>query len=49
MTVLDEFRPNGPTRSMGQKRPERPIYDSGVHGKPFMPRVEPVQAVEPSS
>lgn len=38
LTVLDEFRPGGPTRSFGKKRPERPIYDGGVHGKPFPPR-----------
>ncbi len=37
VTVLDEFRPNGPSPSMNQKRPERPIYDSGVRGKPFLP------------
>jgi hypothetical protein len=49
MIVLDEFRPNGPTRSMSQKRPERPIYDSGVQGKPFLPRVLPVRAAESSS
>ncbi len=49
MIVLDEFRPNGPTRSMGQKRPERPIYDAGVQGKPFMPRVQPAGSVGSSS
>ncbi len=38
VVVLDEFRPNGPTPSMGKKRPARPIYDSGVRGKPFTPR-----------
>jgi hypothetical protein len=37
LTVLNEFRPNGPTPSMNQRRPERPIYDSGVRGKPFLP------------
>ena len=36
VTVLNEFRPNGPTPSMNQRRPERPIYDSGVRGKPFL-------------
>jgi len=34
--VLDEFRPTGPTASMNQKRPARPIYDAGVKGKPFL-------------
>lgn len=39
--VLDEFRPTGPTTSMGKKRPPRPVYDSGVRGKPFEARVAP--------
>jgi|TARA_B110000438_G_scaffold87537_1_gene87015 hypothetical protein len=34
--ILDEFRPTGPTASMNQKRPSRPIYDAGVNGKPFL-------------
>lgn len=38
ITFLDEFRPTGPTPSFGKKRPERPVYDSGVGGKPFLPR-----------
>ncbi len=38
ITFLDEFRPTGPTPSFGKKRPERPVYDSGVRGKPFLPR-----------
>ena len=37
VTVLDAFRPNGPTPSMNQRRPARPIYDMGVRGKPFLP------------
>jgi len=37
IAVLDEFRPFGPTPSMNMKRPERPVYDSGVLGKPFLP------------
>jgi len=37
VAVLDEFRPFGPTPSMNQKRPARPVYDSGVLGKPFLP------------
>jgi hypothetical protein len=41
VSVLDEFRPNGPTPSMNQKRPERPIYEMGVRGKPFLPRLLP--------
>lgn len=38
ITVLDEFRPTGPTKSFGKKRPVRPVYDSGVNGKPFPAR-----------
>ncbi|MBN4074191.1 hypothetical protein JYT27_00020 [bacterium AH-315-D21] len=38
VAVLDEFRPTGPTPSFGKKRPARPVYDSGVNGKPFPPR-----------
>jgi hypothetical protein len=38
MTVLDEFRPGGPTPSLNQKRPARPVYESGVMGRPFPPR-----------
>ncbi len=38
ITVLDEFRPTGPTSSFGKKRPARPVYDAGVNGKPFPPR-----------
>ena len=39
ITILDEFRPTGPTPSFGKKRPARPVYDAGVNGKPFPPRV----------
>ena len=35
LSMLDEFRPNGPSSSMGKKRPTRPAYDNGVTGKPF--------------
>ncbi len=55
ISVLDEFRPDGPTPSMRQKRPERPNYDSGVRGKPFLPPVlptirhQPARPVEQSS
>ncbi len=38
ISVLDEFRPTGPTPSFGKKRPSRPVSDAGVHGKPFQPR-----------
>ncbi|MDP6667228.1 MAG: hypothetical protein QF357_07485 [Dehalococcoidia bacterium] len=38
LSVLDEFRPGGPTPSFAQKRPARPVYDLGVRGKPFPPR-----------
>ena len=40
IAVLDEFRPFGPTPSMNQKRPERPIYESGVIGKSFLPSAD---------
>ena len=40
IAVLDEFRPFGPTPSMNQKRPERPIYESGVRGKSFLPSAD---------
>lgn len=43
--LLDEFRPNGPSNSMGKKRPARPVYDSGVRGKPFLPRFEQIDPV----
>jgi hypothetical protein len=36
ISILDEFRPMGPTSSLGRKRPERPIYEAGVRGKPFI-------------
>lgn len=39
ITVLNEFRPTGPTPSFGMKRPPRPVYDGGVNGKPFPPRI----------
>jgi hypothetical protein len=39
ITVLDEFRPTGPTPSFGKKRPARPVYDARVNGKPFPPRI----------
>lgn len=45
LTVLDEFRPGGPSRSMNQKKPERPIYEGGVRGKPFLPPFEEVSRV----
>lgn len=35
LSILDEFRPHGPSPSMGKKRPVRPVYDNGVMGKPF--------------
>ncbi|MDA1278856.1 MAG: hypothetical protein O3B95_02270 [Chloroflexi bacterium] len=38
ISVLDEFRPAGPTPSFTQKRPARPVYETGVRGKPFLPR-----------
>jgi hypothetical protein len=47
--VLDEFRPTGPTPSMNQKRPMRPIYDAGVKGKPFLPTFDQVSRVRRSS
>jgi len=43
--LLDEFRPTGPSPSMKQKRPERPVYDSGVRGKPFLP---PFYQIDPA-
>jgi hypothetical protein len=49
VTVLDEFRPTGPSRSMGQKKPARPVYDSGVTGKPFLPPFEQINPVRRSS
>ncbi|MDG0866793.1 hypothetical protein [Candidatus Lucifugimonas marina] len=49
VTVLDEFRPAGPSRSMGQKKPARPIYDSGVKGKPFLPPFEQIDPVRRTS
>ena len=49
VSVLDEFRPNGPTPSMNQKRPARPIYDSGVQGKSFLPQFEQINAVRRGS
>ena len=47
--ILDEFRPTGPTPSMNQKRPIRPIYDAGVKGKPFLPTFDQVSHVRRSS
>ncbi len=47
--VLDEFRPTGPSSSMGKKRPPRPIYDSGVRGKPFLPPFEQASRVRRTS
>jgi len=47
--VLDEFRPTGPTRSLNQKKPERPVYDSGVRGKPFLPTFDQVSTVRRTS
>ena len=49
VTVLDEFRPTGPSRSMGQKKPVRPIYDSGVKGKPFLPPFELISPIRRTS
>jgi len=46
--VLDEFRPGGPSRSMNQKKPERPVYDAGVKGKPFLPPFEEISTVRRS-
>jgi hypothetical protein len=48
VTVLDEFRPGGPSRSMNQKKPERPVYDAGVMGKPFLPLFEDISTVRRS-
>jgi hypothetical protein len=45
VTVLDEFRPHGPSRSINMKKPERPVYDAGVRGKPFLPPFETVSRV----
>ena len=36
ISILDEFRPMGPTPSLGRKRPERPVYEGGVRGKSFI-------------
>ena len=47
--VLDEFRPNGPSSSMGKKKPSRPIYDSGVKGKPFLPPFEQISPARRTS
>ena len=33
--VLDEFRPDGPSPSLNQKRPERPTYPLGMRGGRF--------------
>jgi|TARA_B100002003_G_C14015317_1_gene489803 hypothetical protein len=33
--VLDEFRPGGPSPSLNQQRPERPIYPSGMGSERF--------------
>jgi hypothetical protein len=48
VTVLDEFRPCGPSRSMNQNKPERPVYDGGVKGKPFLPPFEEISTVRRS-
>ena len=48
VTVLDEFRPGGPSSSMNQKKPERPVYDAGVMGKPILPPFEDISTVRRS-
>jgi hypothetical protein len=45
---LDEFRPTGPTPSMNQKRPMRPIYDAGFKDKTFLPTFDQVSRVRRS-
>ncbi len=47
--LLDEFRPNGPTQSLNQKKPERPFYDGGICGKSYLPVFDKISRIRRTS